>query len=319
MKITVIVPTYRRSQDLARCLQALQQQIRCADEVIVTVRDTDEETWEFFETFHAAVLPLKLVTVTVSGVVAAMNAGLEAASGDLITYTDDDAAPRSDWLSRIETHFLADDRLGGVGGRDAIQRTEPWFTGQRQIVGRLQWYGRMIGEHHRGIGQAREVDFLKGVNMSYRRAAIGNLRFDQRMLGTGAQVHFEVAFCLALKRQGWKLIYDPEILVDHYLAQRFDEDQRSQFNEIAFFNEVHNETLALLEHFSPLQRIVFVFWGALIGTRRAFGFVQWLRHVPTEGTLAWQKWMISIRGRRQAWLTWRQSAKQPSLSTNPSS
>lgn len=85
MKITVVVPTYRRSRDLARCLQALGQLQRPADEVVVTVRDSDEETWAFFKTFDAAALPLKIVTVTIGGVVAAMNAGLEAATGDIVS------------------------------------------------------------------------------------------------------------------------------------------------------------------------------------------------------------------------------------------
>lgn len=175
----------------------------------------------------------------------------------------------------------------------------------------------MIGDHHLGVGQAREVDILKGVNMSFRRSAVGDLRFDQRMLGTGAQVHFEVAFCLTLKRQGWMLIYDPAIVVDHYLAQRFDEDQRHQFNAIAFFNEVHNETVALLEHLSPLQRLAFFIWATLIGTRRAFGLLQWLRYLPREGTLASKKWIASIQGRWQGWLTWRRYAKPAGLSVTP--
>jgi cellulose synthase/poly-beta-1,6-N-acetylglucosamine synthase-like glycosyltransferase len=316
MKMTVIVPTYRRTKDLARCLQALKQQKCPADEILVVVRDTDQDTWKFLEAFDFAPLPLKTLAVTRTGVVAAMNRGLDAASGEIISFTDDDAAPHTDWLERIRAQFLMDERVAGVGGRDAIQRTEPWFVGTQEVVGRLQWYGRLIGNHHLGTGCAREVDVLKGVNMSFRRAAIGELNFDERMLGTGAQVHFEVAFCLTLKRQGWKLIYDPAIAVDHYIATRFDEDQRDQFNAIAFFNEVHNETLALLEHLSPLNRIIFLVWAILIGTRRAFGIMQWLRFTPREGSLAWQKLMVSIRGRWQGWIAWRHYARER---TSPSS
>ena len=35
MKITVLVPTYRRTSDLARCLDALARQRRAPDEVLV--------------------------------------------------------------------------------------------------------------------------------------------------------------------------------------------------------------------------------------------------------------------------------------------
>ncbi len=307
MNITVVIPTYRRPQDLARCLETLQKQTRLADEVLIVVRDTDTETWAFLAEFNPKLLPLQTVEVKVPGVVAAMNAGLEAARGDIIAFTDDDAAPHPDWLERIETHFLADDSIGGVGGRDWVYRGKQLLNEEREVVGKLQWFGRAIGNHHIGVGKAREVDILKGVNMSFRRNAIAGLHFDSKMQGTGAQVHFELAFCLALRRRGWKLIYDPMVRVNHYPAQRFDEDCRDRFNQIALSNAVHNETFVLLEHFSPVRRGVFLLWAALVGTREARGFLQLLRFLPSEGALAVQKWLASMRGRYQGWLTWRQS------------
>ena len=309
MEITVIIPTYHRPQDLARCLGALAQQSRQPNQVIVVVRDTDTQTWNFLESFNPGSLSLQTTTVRTPGVIAAMNTGLDAATGDIIAFTDDDAEPRTDWLERIENCFLTDNCIGAVGGRDWVYENNQLLDGAKEVVGKLQWCGRVIGNHHLGVGLPREVDVLKGVNVSYRRSAIGSsLRFDERMLGTGAQVHFELAFCLALKRAGWKLIYDPEIAVNHYPAVRFDEDQRYQFNEIAFINAVHNETLGLLEHLNALRRMVFILWAILIGTREALGFVQWLRLLPSQGTLASKKWLASIRGRFMGLRTWQQSA-----------
>lgn len=304
LKITVVVPTYRRPHDLARCFAALQKQARPVDEVVVVVRDTDEETWEFLASLQPQPLPLRATTVSVPGVVAAMNAGLDVAKGDIIAFTDDDAAPHSNWLTHIAAHFQADDRIGGVGGRDWVYHGKELEDGMCQLVGQVNWFGRVIGNHHLGIGAPREVDVLKGVNMSFRRTAIQDLHFDERMLGTGAQVHFEVAFCLAIKRAGWKLIYDPQIGVNHYPAQRFDEDQRYQFHPIAVINAVHNETVALLEHFSPAQRLAFLCWATLVGTRDAMGLLQWLRFLPSEGYLAGQKLLASWRGRWRGWQTW---------------
>jgi glycosyltransferase involved in cell wall biosynthesis len=304
MKITVIIPTYRRTQDLERCLTAIHKQARPVDEVVLVVRDSDHETWQFLTTFDPLLLPLRATTVSVPGVVAAMNAGLDVAQGDIIAFTDDDAAPHSNWLAHIEAHFLADDRIGGVGGRDWVYHGKHLEDGVCPVVGQVHWFGRVIGNHHKGVGAPREVDVLKGVNMSFRRQAIQGLHFDRRMLGTGAQVHFEVAFCLSLRRAGWKLIYDPQVGVNHYPAQRFDEDQRHQFNSIAVVNAVHNETLALLEHLSPMQRLAFLFWSALIGTRDAMGLIQWLRFLPSDGWLAGRKLLASWRGRWQGWQTW---------------
>ncbi len=309
LAISVVIPTYRRPKDLARCLEALEKQKRPADQVLVTVRDTDTETWTFLESFNPQLLPLSIIKVSVSvpGVVAAMNMGMDAASGDIIAFTDDDATPHTDWLERIEAHFLSDSNIGGVGGRDWVYHGTQLEEGEREVVGQVQWFGRVIGGHHLGVGESREVDVLKGVNMSFRRSAIGQMHFDPRMRGTGAQVHFELAFSLALKRAGWKLIYDPKVAVNHYPAQRFDEDQRNRFNDIALINAVHNETLVLLENLPLTRRAAFVLWATFVGTRDAPGFLQWLRFLPKEGTLAGQKLLASLRGRWQAWETWQQS------------
>ncbi len=310
MNITVIVPTYRRPQDLARCLEALKVQTCPADEVIVTVRDTDAATWDFLQEFDHESLLLRTVTVKVTGVVAAMNAGLDVAQGDIIAFTDDDAAPHTDWLERIEAHFLADELIGGVGGRDILYENGQLVKGEKNVVGKLQWFGRAIGNHHLGIGEPREVDILKGVNMSFRQTAIDGLRFDKRMRGTGAQVAFEIAFCLTLKRLGWKLIYDPMIQVDHYSANRFDEDRRYQFNKIAWTNGIHNQTVALLDYLSPIQLVMFLVWSVLIGTRHARGLLQLLRFLPSEGKLAAQKWFASLHGFWQGWQTFSRGIRQ---------
>lgn len=307
MKITTIIPTYRRPQDLASCLRGLQKQTRQADEVIVVVRDTDTATWSFLESFDGNSLVLFPVKITIPGQVAALNQGLKSATGDIIAITDDDAVPHTDWLERIEAHFLSDDSIGGVGGRDWVYINNQLLQGARERVGKVSWFGRVTGNHHLGTGQAREVDILKGANMSFRRSAISQLCFDERLRGTGAQVNNDMAFSLALKRTGWKLMYDPKVAVDHYPAQRFDEDKRRQFNSGAFANSVHNETLTLLEYFSPWQRIAFLLWINLIGTRVDWGLIQLLRFFPQQKNLALQKWLASVQGRWQAWNTWQNS------------
>lgn len=285
---------------------ALQAQTKPVDQVIVVVRDTDADTWQFLQQFPTRNLLIHTVEVTLPGVVAALNAGLAAVDGDIVSITDDDAAPHPDWLEKLNTHFMCDRSVGAVGGRDWVHQGNKLEDGSQQIVGKLQWFGRVIGNHHLGVGEPREVDVLKGVNMSFRQTAIEQLRFDQRMRGTGAQVHFEMAFTLALKRAGWKIIYDPQVAVDHYPAQRFDEDQRNNFNEIAFINLVHNETLVLLNHLSPLRQMIFLFWAVLVGTRDSLGLIQWLRLLPSQGQLAGKKWLASLRGRWQGWQTYQQ-------------
>lgn len=304
MAITVIIPTYRRPDDLKRCLEALKQQSRPADEILIAVRDTDSVTQSFLQTYDAQTLPIKTVAVSKSGQVAALNACVEQAQGDIIAITDDDGEPYPQWLERIETHFLNDDLVAGVGGRDHMYIKDSLVSGEAQTVGKVQWFGRTVGNHHLGVGQPREVEILKGANMSYRRTAIANLSFDSRLLGTGAEVHNDLAFSLRVKKSGWKLIYDPLVEINHYHGKRFDEDRRDSFNETAWFNEVHNDTLVLLDYLSAWRRIVFLVWVFFVGTRRGYGLVQLIRFLPQEGKLAVIKWLVSLKGRWQGYLTW---------------
>jgi cellulose synthase/poly-beta-1,6-N-acetylglucosamine synthase-like glycosyltransferase len=307
MKITVLIPTYRRSKDLERCLEALKRQTNPADELLLVVRDMDEETHEFLRSFEVDDLPLRVVDVLVPGQVAALNAGLAAATGDIIAITDDDAAPHPDWLERVEGHFLADATIGAVGGRDWVYEngsTEPLSVNTFVTVGKLQWFGRAIGNHHLGTGSAREVDILKGANMSYRKAALFNIKFGEHLHGTGAQVDNDMAFSLAVKSRGWKLLYDPKVAVDHFPAQRFDEDQRSQFNPIAQKNMAHNETLVLLQHLPTFRKVVYLGWALLVGTRRVPGLVQILRFLPAQKQLSIQRGLVSFKGRMAGIKTW---------------
>ena len=171
--ISVIVPTYKRAEDLKRCLASLAVQSVPIHEVVIVYRQGDFETAVAIAEFAAAAsLPLVFAHPSTPGQIAALNAGLDRATGDIIAITDDDAMPRKDWLARIETHFLKDSTLAGVGGRDFLHIDGRLVGGEEKTVGKLQWFGRTIGAHHLGVGPARDVDILKGVNMSYRRTAI---------------------------------------------------------------------------------------------------------------------------------------------------
>jgi hypothetical protein len=143
------------------------------------------------------------------------------------------------------------------------------------------------------------VDVLKGANMSFRRDAIQGLHFDTRLRGTGAQVHNDMAFSLAVKRRGWRLTYDPEAAVDHFPAARFDEDARERQSAEALVNAVHNETLVLLEWLPPSRKVLTFAYGLAVGTRSAPGVVlaleRWVREADRGAVRARAK--AAFRGR----------------------
>jgi GT2 family glycosyltransferase len=295
MDVSVVVPTYRRPQALMRCIRALRSQTLQPHEVIVVMRRDDLASRSVEENL----VDERVVLVDRPGTVCAMNAGLREARGEIVAFTDDDAAPASSWLASLAAPYAADPTIGGVGGRDVVDgETGP----RRPVVGKMQWFGRCIGNHHLGYGPPRFVDVLKGVNMSFRREAVAGLHFDERLRGSGAQVGLELAFCLAVRRRGWRLLYDPEILVDHFPDKRFDEDARHRFVAIAVENAAYNDTLCVFEHLSVPCRLAFIIWAYAVGTRSYPGLAQIARLIVLGERHAWARFASAARGRTKALL-----------------
>ncbi|RXZ81477.1 glycosyltransferase [Paenibacillaceae bacterium] len=296
--ISIIIPTYRRVADLSRCLDGLQNQLHKPDEVIVIVRRTDAETNEFLRNHSFASIGLRKIDVDQPGQVAALNQGIAASRGDIIAITDDDTIPRPNWLQCIQTHMDRDPLLGGVGGRDWLHEENGIVDGAKKVVGKIRWFGKIVGNHHLGVGPPREVDILKGANMSYRRVAIEGLAFNNELKGDGAQVCNDMAFSLAVKARGWKLIYDPDVAVDHYPAIRHDDDRRNEFNKRALYNMVHNETFSLRSYCKPVHLALHICWTLAVGSSAAPGLLHWLRLLIRKDIHATDKWLTAVTGRR---------------------
>jgi glycosyltransferase involved in cell wall biosynthesis len=315
VRVCVIVPASRRTADLARCLAALDAQQRRADEVIVVARHDDYATLDWLRTREANRPDARrcVVLVREPGIVAACNLGIESASSDVLCFTEDDAAPHPDWIARIACAFENVPELGGLGGRDVVpergrvERSEarvPALTPAPQ-VGLVSWYGRVIGNHATGGGDARAVQVLKSVNMAFRREAIGALRFDRRLRGANVEAYCDMAFSLDVQRRGWTLIYDPSLRVDHFPAQRSDADSHhpARFNEAAFYHASFNLRLIMCGYLTPAGRRAFAAYCALIGDRAAPGLLRALWQGCASGgiALALRKWQLGLHATHDAW------------------
>ncbi|MCF2649159.1 glycosyltransferase family 2 protein [Niallia circulans] len=297
METSVIIPTYKRTDDLKRCLEGLSRQFQVPDEVIVVVRDIDDKTRNFLEEYQSTI-HITTAIVNKPGQVAALNTGLQKSSGEFICILDDDTVPHIHWLQKILDIFKSSEQIGGVGGRDWVIQGNHKDERKKDIVGKVQWFGRVIGNHHLGYGEARDVDVLKGANMSYRRKAIEGILFDERLLGQGAQVHNDMAFSLSVRKRGWRLVYDPDVGVDHYPAPRFDLDQRGAFNKEAYLQGIFNETLILSEYMSnPFQKKFYIIWSILIGTSDKPGLLQLIRFLNKNPKPIFQKFSVNIHTR----------------------
>jgi GT2 family glycosyltransferase len=102
--VTVVVPTYRRRDLLARCLDALcQQTLSSASYEVVVCDDEPNDNTKELVLAHAAragVPRMRYAPVRgTQGPAAARNVGWKLAKAPVVAFTDDDTVPDSAWLS----------------------------------------------------------------------------------------------------------------------------------------------------------------------------------------------------------------------------
>jgi glycosyltransferase involved in cell wall biosynthesis len=109
LKISVVVPTYKRPALLLRCLDALlSQSIGDASFEIIVISDGDDPaTSRAIEAMPVRKFPgLKYYSLpSKSGPAAARNVGWMLADAELVAFTDDDCIPASNWLASMWTAY----------------------------------------------------------------------------------------------------------------------------------------------------------------------------------------------------------------------
>jgi GT2 family glycosyltransferase len=269
MRSSVLIPSYRRCSLLETCLRALARQTLAPDEVIVAWQGDDTPTRDKAEEL-GGILPLtvRLVHVPEPGVVAAENAALDCATGEIILLIDDDATAPPDWVGRHLAHY-DDPTVGAVGGsannNDGQGNRFP--TRAVEPIGTITWYGRIIGNMYDHPDEwrsrpPRDVVHLVGYNMSLRRSAFD--RFEQSLRRYWQL--FEADACLQVRTRGYRVRFDPGIVVDHgagaYSAGAYVADRQSNL-EMRVANPSYNMGFVLSKHTSPPLR--WIRWLYLLG------------------------------------------------------
>lgn len=114
---SVIVPTYRRPQDLAKLLEALEQQTFPKDRFqVIVVDDGGDILLDTIVEPFQRVLNLTLICQENKGPAAARNSGASVAKGTFLAFTDDDCRPAPGWLKTLADVF-EQSPLSLCGGR----------------------------------------------------------------------------------------------------------------------------------------------------------------------------------------------------------
>lgn len=290
MKLSVLIPTYKRPEKLKKCLDAMSGQLQMPDEIILVHRKDDHETITLLGSYKNKV-PLVPLTVDQPGVIHAENTAIQFASGDLLCFIDDDGYAPPDWCFRIKRTFQENENIIALGGPDNIIGDEH-FRKHKTIFGKITWYGQLIGNHHhRGTG-IHTVQVLKGVNMAIRRDIMPlldpNLN-SERYQGNGC--HWELDVFLTIKKSHplGLIVFDTSLEVQH------ESNHRNIDIEANHRNNARNMTYVYFKHFSTIKLITHLFYLLFIGHERIPGLAKTLHmllkkdpHIWIKVKAAWQ-------------------------------
>jgi cellulose synthase/poly-beta-1,6-N-acetylglucosamine synthase-like glycosyltransferase len=124
MKISVVIPTFKRPELLKRCLTALLQQSFSRNEFEVVVADNAGDQWtrEIVKTLSSTP-DIQIIYVDASdadGPAHARNVGVSVSRGEIIAFADDDTIPDQNWLKEGVKVFESDEHITAMSGKTLV-------------------------------------------------------------------------------------------------------------------------------------------------------------------------------------------------------
>lgn len=229
LKVSVVIPTYKRPELLKKCLDALTFQSLEKDEFEVVVvsdgPDKESETlvlsYQLYN-FRFLSLPEK------KGPAAARNLGWKAAEAKLIAFTDDDTIPHSNWL-----YAFLDNSGSGLAQA---------FTGKIKVP-----VSEEPTDYEKNTAHLEQADFVTA-NCALTKTALEMVNgFDERFFMAWRE-DSDLEF--KLLDQGIPIRHIPEALVVHPVRQApwgisVKEQKKSMFNALLYkkFPELYRERI----------------------------------------------------------------------------
>lgn len=252
IKISVVVCTRDRPDDLAHCLDALALQDHPAFEVIVVDNASRDA-----RTRHVADRPhVRYVREERPGLDWARNRGVEVARFGIVAFTDDDARPDPGWLSAIARAFAApaiDAVTGLVAPAELETRAQCLFE---DVYGGMGKGYRPRLHCRRGMRQrfAPHV-YGTGCNMAFRRSVLFELGgFDPALdAGTLAGGGGDIDMFQRLIERGGALLYRPDALVRHVHRRDIEGLRRQLFDNGRAYSAVLWKCLRRADGFDKLR------------------------------------------------------------------
>jgi cellulose synthase/poly-beta-1,6-N-acetylglucosamine synthase-like glycosyltransferase len=187
------------------------------------------------------------------------NIGVKNSKGEFCAFIDNDAYPRSDWLTNAMKYFDAP-QVGGVGGPGITPETD----GFRQKSGGYVLSSFMVGNlsSRYKTKSCFESDDIHSCNFIARKSVVEEAGGWNEKYWPGE----DTLMCLAIKKVGKKLIESSDVVVYHHRRSLFRQHakQVSRFGEHrGFFTKKFPENSMKFTYFFPSLLVLSLVIGLL--------------------------------------------------------
>jgi GT2 family glycosyltransferase len=197
-RISVIVCSYNGERTLRNCFEGLSRLEYANFDVIVVDDGSSDQTAAIGREYG-----FRVISTDRQGLGSARNRGLDAATGDIVAYLDDDAYPDPHWLTYLAAAFLRTPHAG-LGGPNIAP------PGDGSVAACIA--NAPGGPVHVLLTDA-EAEHLPGCNAAFRKdalQAIGGFEPEFRVAGDDVDV------CWRLQERGLTLGFCPSAVVWHH-------------------------------------------------------------------------------------------------------
>jgi GT2 family glycosyltransferase len=156
-KVSVVVCTFNGEKTIGECLEGLER-LDYPDFEVIVVNDGSTDSTPTI----ASKGEVRLINLERAGLAAARNIGLEAATGEIVAYLDDDARPDPHWLGYLVA-ALERSPYAGVGGPNVPP------AGSSIVASCL---ADAPGSPIHVLTSDREAEHIPGCNMAFRKQAL---------------------------------------------------------------------------------------------------------------------------------------------------
>jgi O-antigen biosynthesis protein len=197
-RISVVVCSYNGERTIRDCLEGLLD-LEYPDYEVIVVDDGSTDATAVI----ASEYDLRLIRTENRGLSNARNTGMEAATGEIVAYLDDDARPDPHWLAYLAAGFLSAEHAG-IGGPNVAPPDDGTIA---------DCVANAPGGPVHVLLSDQEAEHIPGCNMAFRKTclqAIGGFDPQFRVAGDDADI------CWRLRQEGWTLGFSPAAMVWHH-------------------------------------------------------------------------------------------------------